>query len=73
MSDAPGEFPFTQYPARQGFAWLAAAYAMFKIYRLPWAALVLAYFIILLLMQTVPVIGPYAAALLSPPAKAVVR
>jgi len=66
MNDAPAEFLFTQYPARQGFTWLGAAYAMFKVYRLPWAALVLAYFIILVLMQTVPFIGPYAAALLSP-------
>jgi hypothetical protein len=66
MSDAPHEFLHTQYPARQGFAWLGTAYRMFKVYRLAWVAVVLAYFIILMLMQTVPVIGPYAAALLSP-------
>jgi hypothetical protein len=66
MSDVPREFPYTQYPARQGFAWLATAYRMFKVHRLAWSAVVLAYFIILLLMQTVPFVGPYAAALLSP-------
>jgi hypothetical protein len=66
MSDAPRELPFTQYPARQGFAWLATAYGMFKVHRLAWAVLVLGYFLVLLLMQVVPFIGPYAAALLSP-------
>jgi hypothetical protein len=46
MSDAPRELPFTQYPARQGIAWLAAAYGMFKVHRLAWAMLVLAYFLV---------------------------
>jgi hypothetical protein len=66
MSDVPREFPFARHPARQGFTWLATAYRMFKVYRLAWVALLLAYFILLLLMQAVPFIGPYAAALLSP-------
>jgi hypothetical protein len=66
MSVGPREFLFTRYPARQGIAWLATAYQMFKVHRLAWVALVLAYFIMLLLLRAVPYVGPYAMTLLKP-------
>ena len=66
MSDAPREFPFTQYPARQGFAWLAMAYRMFKVHRLAWVVLLLAYYVSLLLFLVIPYIGPYVMVLLKP-------
>jgi hypothetical protein len=66
MSDIPREFVFTRYPARQGLAWLANAYAMFKTYRLQWVLLVLAYFFVLLLVRVVPLVGPYAMTLMKP-------
>lgn len=66
MSDAPHEFHFTQYPARQGIVWLATAYRMFKVHRLAWAMLVLAFYFILLLLSVIPLVGPYAMTLLTP-------
>lgn len=66
MSDIPREFLFTRYPARQGMAWLAAAYAMFRTHRLQWIMLVLGYFFVLLLVRMVPLIGPYTMTLMKP-------
>lgn len=66
MTEAPREFVFTRYPARQGMVWLAAAYSMFKARRLAWVVLVLAYFISLVVLGEVPFIGPYAMTLMKP-------
>ena len=66
MSDVPREFVFTRHPARQGLVWLAAAYAMFRAHRLAWVVLVLAYFLVLLMVRVVPVVGPYAMTVLKP-------
>ena len=66
MTDVPREFVITRYPARQGFVWLATAYRMFKVHRLAWVVLVLAYFLMLLLLRVVPFVGPYAMTLLKP-------
>ena len=66
MSDAPREFVFKRYPAGQGMVWLATAYRMFKVHRLAWVVLVLAYFIILLMLRVVPFVGPYAMTVLKP-------
>ncbi|MFO1413246.1 MAG: BPSS1780 family membrane protein [Burkholderiales bacterium] len=66
MSDIPRDFVFTRYPARQGMAWLAAAYAMFRQHRRQWIMLVLGYFFVLLLVRVVPFIGPYAMTLMKP-------
>ena len=58
MSDVPREFVFTRYPARQGIAGCAPAYAMFKrsIAR-AWVMLVLGYFIALLVLSSFPSSG----------------
>ncbi|MFO1396118.1 MAG: BPSS1780 family membrane protein [Burkholderiales bacterium] len=66
MSDAPREFTFTRYPARQGMAWLAAAYAMFRVHRKEWVLLVVGYFFVLVLVRMVPLVGPYAMTLMKP-------
>jgi hypothetical protein len=66
MTDVPREFVFTRYPARQGLAWLANAYTMFKAHRLAWVLLVLAYFLLLLLLRAVPFVGPYAMTVMKP-------
>ncbi len=66
MTDVPREFVFTRFPARQGLTWLATAYVMFKAHRLAWVTLVLAYFVVLLLLRAVPVIGPYAMTVMKP-------
>lgn len=66
MSDGPREFVFKRYPAGQGMVWLATAYRMFKVHRLAWVVLVLAYFLILLMLRVVPFVGPYAMTVLKP-------
>ncbi len=58
MTDVPREFVFTRYPARQGMAWLRTAYAMFGRHRAPWIMLVMGYFLILLVIRAIPVVGP---------------
>ncbi|MFO1322871.1 MAG: BPSS1780 family membrane protein [Burkholderiales bacterium] len=66
MSDVPREFVFTRYPGRQGIAWLAAAYQMFKAHRLAWVVLVLGYFLVLLMIRVVPWVGPYVMTVMKP-------
>ena len=66
MSDDPREFVFTRYDARHGMAWLAQAYALFRQRRLSWVVLLLAYYILLLLLRAVPLVGPYAMTILKP-------
>lgn len=66
MSDDPREFVFTRYDARHGVAWLAQAYALFRQRRLSWVVLLLAYYILLLLLRAVPLVGPYAMTILKP-------
>jgi hypothetical protein len=66
VNDDPREFVFTRYEARYGVAWLVQAYALFRRSRLRWVALLLAYYILLLLLRAVPYIGPYAMTILKP-------
>lgn len=66
MNDDPREFVFTRYEARHGIAWLAQAYALFRRNRLPWVILLLAYYILLLLLRAVPIVGPYLMTILKP-------
>jgi hypothetical protein len=66
MSNEPREFLFTRYDARQGMVWLAQAYTMFKQQRLAWIVLLLGYYLVLLLLRAVPVLGPYAMTVMKP-------
>jgi hypothetical protein len=66
MSDIPREFVFTRYPGKQGTAWLRTAYNMFARHRGPWVMLVLGYFIALLVIRFVPLVGPFAMTVLKP-------
>lgn len=66
MSEVPREFLFTRYDARQGMVWLGRAYAMFKQQRLAWIVLLLAYYLVLLLLRAVPILGPYAMTIMKP-------
>ena len=66
MSDIPREFVFTRYPAKQGVAWLRAAYHMFSQHRAPWLLLVMSYFILLMLIRIVPFVGPFAMTIMKP-------
>ncbi len=66
MTSTPREFVFTRHPARQGMAWLARAYTMFKQHRLAWVVLLLAYYLVLVLLRTIPFAGPYAMTIMKP-------
>jgi len=66
MSNVPREFLFTRYDARQGMVWLAQAYAMFKQQRLAWVVLLLGYYLVLVVLRAIPVLGPYAMTVMKP-------
>lgn len=66
MSNVPREFLFTRYDARQGIVWLAQAYGMFKQQRLAWVVLLLAYYLALIVLRAIPVLGPYAMTVMKP-------
>ncbi len=66
MNDDPREFVYTRYEARHGITWLVQAYALFRRNRLSWVVLLLAYYILLLLLRAVPIVGPYAMTILKP-------
>lgn len=57
---------FTRYEGRRGIAWLLESYAMFARHRLGWIGLLLAYYIVLLVVDVLPWIGVVLAPLLKP-------
>jgi len=57
---------FTRHPARRGLAWLAQSWAMFSRARLPWLVLISLYYMILLLVNVVPIVGQLVWPLLKP-------
>jgi len=57
---------FTRHPARRGLAWLAESWAMFSRARLPWLVLISIYYMILLLVNVVPILGQLVWPLLKP-------
>ena len=65
MTDAPRQFAFSRYPARQGMAWLRVAYEMFSRHRPPWVLLVIGYSLALFGLASLP-FGGYVAAILKP-------
>lgn len=66
MSDAPREIVFTRYDASRGLAWLREAALMFAKARLGWLTLLLAYYLILMVIRLLPVIGVLGVPLLKP-------
>jgi hypothetical protein len=57
---------FTRHAGVHGFAWLKESYAMFSRARLAWILLLLAYYMVLVFVDFVPLIGGLAAPLLKP-------
>lgn len=60
------DIAFTRHPGALGFAWLKQGYAMWSRARLAWIFLLLAYYLMLLLIDFVPFVGGLAAPLLKP-------
>ena len=57
---------FTRHGARRGLAWLSEAYAMFSNARLAWAVLVMFYALMVLLVASIPFLGPVLIWVLKP-------
>lgn len=65
MNDRP-TIRITVYPATRGVAWLREAYAMLSRARLQWILLLMAYYIVMGLIDLVPFIGQLAVPVLKP-------
>ena len=66
MSDAPREVVYTRYDAARGLLWLREAAVMFSKARAGWLSLLLAYYLILIMLRLVPLVGVLAVPLLKP-------
>jgi hypothetical protein len=66
MATPAAEIPFTRHEGRRGFAWLRQSYAMFARHRLAWIGLLLAYYVLLLAIESLPWIGTFVAPLVKP-------
>jgi hypothetical protein len=66
MSPAAHVIAFTRHVGPRGFAWLRVSYAMFRRAPLPWLLLVLAYYVVLLAIKMVPLVGGIAAVVMKP-------
>ena len=66
MASSAGSIPFTRHEGRRGVAWLRQSYAMFVRYRLAWIGLLLAYYVLLLAIDTLPWIGALLAPMIKP-------
>lgn len=62
----PADIPFTRYEGRRGGQWLVDAMAMLARERMPWIGLVLAYYLVLALIEWLPWVGAFLAPILKP-------
>jgi hypothetical protein len=60
------EFAFTRQPASAGMRWLRRSYAMFRQHRLPWIGLLLGYYVSLIVLDLLPLVGVFVAPMLKP-------
>lgn len=60
------DIAFTRYDGRRGVAWLVEAWAMLARERMPWISLVVAYYLVLVLVEWLPWIGAFLAPILKP-------
>jgi hypothetical protein len=54
------------HAARRGVAWLANAWALFARARLPWLYLLATYYVVMMAVDLVPLIGPLAVPVIKP-------
>ena len=62
----PRDVVYTVHPARRGMAWLANAWALFSRARMPWLYLLATYYVVMMLVDLVPVIGQLSVPLIKP-------
>ena len=63
---APVAIAFERYGARRGALWLRQAYAMLSAQRLPWLLLLVLYYLVIGLVELVPIVGRHVAFVLKP-------
>ncbi len=64
--DAPRDVVYTVHEARKGVAWLKDAYALFSRARMPWLFLLAAYYVAMMAIDLVPLVGQLAVPLVKP-------
>ena len=66
MATAARDIVFTRYEGRRGIGWLVESYRMFSRHRLPWIGMLLGYYVALLVIDILPVIGVFVAPMIKP-------
>ena len=66
MARPVADIPFVRHEARRGVMWLRQSHAMFARHRLAWIGLLLAYYVLLLVIESLPWIGTFVAPLVKP-------
>ena len=66
MAHTARDIAFTRCEGRRGVAWLTESYAMFVRHRLAWIGLLLAYYVVLLMVDLLPLIGVLLAPIVKP-------
>ncbi len=64
--DAPRDIVYTVHEPRQGLAWLGQAWALFSRARMPWVLLLMTYYLVMMLVDLVPLVGQLAVPLIKP-------
>jgi len=62
----PRDVVYSVHAARRGVAWLANAWALFARARLPWLYLLATYYVVMMAVDLVPLIGPLAVPVIKP-------
>jgi len=66
MAGTVVDIAYMRLPARRGVVWLRQSYAMFAQHRLAWIGLLLAYYVLLLVVDALPWIGVFVAPMIKP-------
>jgi len=66
MVSAARDIPFTRHQGRRGIGWIADSYRMFSQHRLAWIVMLVAYYLALLAVDLIPLIGVLLAPMVKP-------
>ncbi|MCC7115076.1 MAG: hypothetical protein IT520_11895 [Burkholderiales bacterium] len=64
--DTPRDVVYTVHETRKGLAWLVQAWALFSRARLPWVLLLATYYLVMMGVDVVPLVGQLAVPLIKP-------
>ena len=66
MANDARDIAYTRYEGRRGIGWLTESYRMFSRHRLPWIGMLLGYYVALIAVDVVPLIGVFLAPMIKP-------